>query len=98
MLAKILVADDSTTDRLIIKNMLSEYLVLTACDGLEAMHKLDEHADIDLLILDLDMPNMDGFQLLSTLKSDDRYKKLRIIILTNYVELDKEISLQSGFG
>jgi PAS domain S-box-containing protein len=91
MLAKILVADDSTTDRLIIKNTLSEYCVLTACDGLEAMRKLDEHADIDLLILDLDMPNMDGFQLLSNLKSDDRYKKLRIIILTNYDEIDKEI-------
>lgn len=34
MLIKILVADDSASDRLIIKNMLSDYSVLTACDGI----------------------------------------------------------------
>ena len=58
MLIKILVVDDSATDRLIIKSMLNEYCVLTACDGLEAMQMLQEHVGINLLILDLNMPNI----------------------------------------
>jgi len=91
MSAKILVVDDSATDRLIIKNMLSEYSILTACDGLEAMRLIDTNEDIDLIILDLNIPNMDGFQVLSALNSDDRYKNLRTIILTNYDEVDNEI-------
>lgn len=91
MLIKILVVDDSASDRLIIKNMLSEYIVLSACDGLEAMRQIEKHEDINLVILDLNMPNMDGFQVLTALKSHDQYKKLRTIILTNYDELDNEI-------
>jgi CheY-like chemotaxis protein len=51
MLIKILVVDDSASDRLIIKNMLSEYNVLTACDGVEALRVLSEHEGINLLIV-----------------------------------------------
>jgi len=88
---KILVVEDSATDMLIIKNMLSEYSILTASDGVEAMRILEEHDDIDLLILDLNMPNMDGFQVLERLRSDTRYQKIHTIILTVYEELENEI-------
>ena len=91
MSAKILVVDDSASDRFIIEKMLREYSVLTACDGVEAMRQINENDDIDLIILDLNMPGMDGFEVLNELKSDDRYKRLRAIILTNYDELDNEI-------
>jgi PAS domain S-box-containing protein len=91
MQIKILVADDSASDRLIIKSMLSEYSILTACDGVEAMRMLEEHDGINLFILDLNMPNMDGFQVLESLKKNGRLRKLRTIILTNYDELDNEI-------
>lgn len=91
MLIKILVVDDSASDRLIIKNMLGDYSILTASDGVEALRMLEEHEGINLMILDLNMPNMDGFQVLEALKADDRYKNLRTIILTNYDELDNEI-------
>ncbi|MGI6124898.1 MAG: PAS domain S-box protein, partial [Acetivibrionales bacterium] len=91
MQVKILVVDDSASDRLIIKSMLSEYYILTACDGVEAMRMLEEHDGINLLILDLNMPNMNGFQVLEALKEDERFRKLRTIILTNYDELDNEI-------
>ena len=97
MAEKLLIVDDSATDRLIIKNMLSEYNVLTACDGLEAMHLIDAHKDIDLIILDLNMPVMDGFEVLEALKAIDQGKRMRTIILTNYDELEKEIrGLQAG--
>lgn len=91
MLITILVVDDSATDRLIIKSMLRDYCILTACDGLEAMRMLEKHAGINLLILDLNMPNMNGFQVLEALKEDERFRKLRTIILTNYDEVDNEI-------
>jgi len=91
MSIKILVVDDSASDRMIIKSMLSEYCILTACDGVEAMRVLEDHDGINILILDLNMPNMNGFQVLESLKEDERYRKLRTIILTNYDELENEI-------
>ncbi|MFA5524116.1 MAG: EAL domain-containing protein [Tissierellales bacterium] len=91
MFAKVLIVDDSATDRLIIQNMLSEYDILTACDGLEALDTLEVHDDIDLVILDLNMPNMNGFQVLSILNTNARYKNIRTIILTNLDEVENEI-------
>jgi len=97
MQTKILVVVDSASDRLFIKNNLSEYCVLTACDGMEAMRMLEEHDGIHLLILDLNMPNMDGFQVLESLRKDERFQKLRTIILTNSDELEDEAKgLQLG--
>ena len=91
MLIKILVVDDSVSDRLFITNMLSEYCVLTASDGVEAMRVLEEHDGINLLILDLHMPNMNGFQVLEAIKEKERYQKLRTIIMTSSDELENEI-------
>ena len=45
MQIKILVVDDSATDRRIIESMLSDYCVLTACDGAQAMQILNENED-----------------------------------------------------
>lgn len=91
MQIKILIVDDSASDRLIIQKLLSEYSLLTASDGLEAMQIINENDDINLLILDLNMPNMDGFEVLTKLRDSIRYKNIRTIILTNYNELDNEI-------
>lgn len=92
MLIKILVVDDSASERLAIKNILYEYCVLTACDGVEAMCVLEEHDGINLLILDLNMPDMNRFQVFESLKEDKRFSKLRTIILSNYDELENEIN------
>ena len=91
MLIKILVVDDSASDRMIIQNMLSEFCVLTACDGVEALRALEEQEGINLIILDLNMPNMDGFQVLESLNQKEGFQKLRTIILTNYGEWDYEL-------
>ena len=97
MNGKLLIVDDSATDRLIIQNMLRDYEVLTARDGLEAMRVIEAEPDIDLVILDLNMPVMDGFEVLESLKAKGLNKWIRTIILTNYDELDKEIrGLQAG--
>ena len=92
MEVKILIAEDSAADRLIIKSMLeNHYIVMTACDGLETMHMLNEHDDINILILDLNMPKMDGFQVLEAIKCSESFMKLRTIILTSYDEPENEI-------
>lgn len=97
MATKILVVDDSATDRMIIKNMLDGYEVLLANDGVEALRIIETDPEIDLIILDLNMPKMDGFQVLSFLKADKRYDRILTIILTNYDELENEIKgLQLG--
>lgn len=71
--------------------MLSEYCIFTACDGVEAIRVLEEHDGINLVILDLNMPNMNGFQLMEFLKEDGRFRKLRTIILTDDNEMENEI-------
>ena len=82
MLIKILVVDDSAADRSIIKETLSEYCLITARDGREALQMLAEHEGINLLILGLDKPTMNGLQVLAALQEDERFRQLRTIILT----------------
>lgn len=91
MVPKILVVDDSNTDRLIIMNMLKEFEVIPASNGLQALDIINRDLDIDLIILDLNMPEMNGFELLEELKNNQKYQKLRVIILTNFDEIDNEI-------
>lgn len=87
----ILIVDDSAADRAIIGNMLGDYDVLYAKDGFEAMEILEKHDAVHLMILDLNMPGMDGFQVLEAMNTSEKYRDIRTIILTNYDELDNEI-------
>ncbi|WP_347452051.1 EAL domain-containing protein [Acetoanaerobium noterae] len=97
MFVKILLVDDSASDRMIIKNMLQDYSIYTACDGIEAIEYIENCDDIDLMILDLNMPNMNGFQVLEILNSRYKDKNIKTIILTSYDEIDNEIrGLQMG--
>lgn len=91
MKAKILIVDDSTTDRIIISNILNDYDLISAKDGVEAMELIRQDPNIDLVILDLNMPRMNGFEVLELLNSDFRYKNLVTLILTNYDETENEI-------
>lgn len=91
MNAKILIVDDLKTDVLLISSMLSDYELLCASDGVEAMEIIKTTPAIDLIILDLNMPKMDGFEVLKALKGDPEYSKISVIILTNYDEIENEI-------
>lgn len=91
MIAKILVVDDSMTDRMMISNMLYNYSIVCAGDGIEAMETIRSDQSVDLVILDLNMPRMSGFEVLEALKDDSRYSSLPILILTNYDETENEI-------
>ncbi len=80
---KVLVVDDQEVNRGLLKIYLSklDYEVKEASDGLEALNRLHED-DFDLLICDILMPNMDGWQVLKEVRSDERIKNIPVIVLT----------------
>lgn len=95
---KILVVDDSATDRQVLQHVLSDYEVLAATNGIDATLLLVErHSGLDLIILDLNMPGMDGFQFLEFLGEKHLLERIRTIIFTNHEEPDNEVKeLQLG--
>ena len=81
---KILIADDSTTIIEVVRFFLESrgYDVITASDGVEAISKAYETRP-DLILLDIEMPKMTGYQVCRLLKSDDLTHSIPIIILTS---------------
>lgn len=88
---KILIVDDSKADMMLIKNMLPDYRLLCACDGVEAMEIIAREPDIDIMILDLKMPRMSGFEVLEAIRQTPEYQKIATLILTNFDEAENEI-------
>ena len=80
----ILVADDEYAIRELVELTLEEdYIVIKAEDGEEALEKANNGATRpDLIILDVMMPKIDGFQVCKKLKSSEKTKKIPIIMLT----------------
>ena len=81
---KVLVVEDSPTTRKIIKMTLetNNYRVVEAADGVEALTKLnDEHPD--LVLLDVMLPTLDGYGILTLLKKNKHLKKVPVIMLTS---------------
>jgi two-component system chemotaxis sensor kinase CheA len=80
----ILIVDDSITTRTLEKNILTTagYDVRLAYDGQEAIAALTE-GPCDLVVADVDMPRMDGFELTRRLKEDERYRDLPVILVTS---------------
>ena len=84
MKPKILTVDDSKTIRSIIKKILTEYQcdVIEAVDGIEGLAKAREE-EPHLVILDIDMPGMNGLELLMNLRNDDRFMRTPVFMLTS---------------
>lgn len=79
----ILAVDDSTTVRKIVAVTLERYgyRVLTAMDGMQALAKLDEQRP-DLILLDITMPRMDGYQVCKTIKQNAYTKPIPVVMLS----------------
>jgi two-component system, chemotaxis family, chemotaxis protein CheY len=95
---KILVVDDSSTIRKLIGLMLKkqDYVVSEAEDGIDAMEKL-AGLEADLIIVDLNMPNMDGIQFVKSLRSNYYHMDTPVIMLTTTRDEDlKRDALQAG--
>jgi DNA-binding response OmpR family regulator len=81
---KILVVDDkSSISNLLIQFLSNQYMVETKEDGIEALTWL-QHGNIpDLVITDLQMPNMDGVELIKRMKESGYFKDIPILVLSS---------------
>ena len=82
-MAKILVVDDTILTQRLLEVMLRRvnHSTLTALNGLEALACLEE-TTVDLIITDINMPEMDGISFLDALRNDSRHKDLPVIVMT----------------
>ncbi|MBS0391027.1 MAG: chemotaxis response regulator CheY [Proteobacteria bacterium] len=95
---RFLIVDDFSTMRRIVRNLLKEsgYTETDeAEDGLAAMNKL-RTAKFDFVITDINMPNMNGFQLLTEIKKDDALKHLPVLMVTAEARKEDIVAAAQG--
>ena len=82
----VLVVDDSITVRRVTQRLLERHgmRVMTAKDGVDAVSMLQEHRP-DVILLDIEMPRMDGYEVAAQVRNDERLKEIPIIMVTSRV-------------
>jgi chemosensory pili system protein ChpA (sensor histidine kinase/response regulator) len=94
----VMVVDDSITMRKVTTRVLerNEMDVVTAKDGLDAVERLQEHVP-DLMLLDIEMPRMDGYELATYMRNDARLRDVPIIMVTSRTgEKHRQRALEVG--
>jgi two-component system chemotaxis sensor kinase CheA len=95
---KILVAEDSITSRTLLKNILETagYQVITAVDGAEAFTRAKSEV-FDLIVSDVDMPRLNGFELTVKIKSDKKLSEIPVVLVTALESReDRERGIEAG--
>ena len=96
--ATILYVEDNSDNRKLVRRVLEVegYAVVEAQDGHEALERLESES-IDLALMDINMPEMDGYTLTSRIKAMPRFARLPIVAVTaNVMRGDRERSLEAG--
>jgi chemosensory pili system protein ChpA (sensor histidine kinase/response regulator) len=94
----VLVVDDSLTVRRASQRLLERhgYMVALARDGVEALTYLRD-ASAAVILLDIEMPRMDGFELLATLRDDVRWRDIPVVMITSRMaDRHRQRALQLG--
>lgn len=87
--ARILIADDSKMNQQLLSEILgTRYDYLYADDGVQALDLLHEHFDIDLLLLDINMPHLDGFGVLEVMRQRNWTQEIPVIIISSEDDAD----------
>jgi len=95
----ILIVDDSKTVRNLVAFIMKKegFKVVTAEDGLDGLEKLYSSERIDLIISDINMPRMDGFTFIKSVREQDAYSDIPIVVLsTEGQEKDIQAGLSIG--
>ena len=98
MAKTVLIVDDSRITLDMIEFMISsaDYEVITALGGLEALELMDRNT-VDLAVVDINMPGMDGYTLIRKIRSDKIFHEVPIIIVTTEAEArNKEKGFEAG--
>jgi CheY-like chemotaxis protein/signal transduction histidine kinase len=96
---KVLVVDDDMRTTFAVSHLLAEYNMkpLKAENGERALRLLDEQPDIDLVLMDIMMPVMDGYETMQRIRDQERFRSLPIIALTaKAMQEDREKCLVAG--
>ena len=94
---KILVVDDSKLIHKMFEVLLRQFSLIHAHDGLEALQCLGTHSEIDLILLDINMPKMSGLEFLAQIKGDTVFKTIPVVIIsTEGKEEDTIRGLEAG--
>lgn len=99
-MTKILVAEDNPSNRELFRELLESwgYEVIEAVDG-EAALKAASEGDPDAVLLDIQMPLLDGYEVLRRLRQDPKLAHLRVMALTAFaMRGDREKALAFGFN
>ena len=85
---RVLVIDDSRAVRMIIGSILGELGmdVVEAADGRQALAMLEENPDVELMLVDWNMPQMNGFDFIRAVRSQRAYDGVRIMMVTTATE------------
>ena len=79
---KVLVVDDSKLLHKMYEVVLVRYPLVHAMDGREALARLVEHPDVDLVLLDINMPNMNGIEVLRRVRAEPRHAQVSIVVVS----------------
>lgn len=90
----ILVVDDVKTNIDILLEILYEYDIVVALDGMSALEILENENDIDLILLDVMMPKIDGFEVCRLIKKDEKIASIPVIFITAKSD---DASIEEGF-
>ena len=94
---KVLVVDDSKLLHRMFEMMLRQYPLVHAYDGREALDRLAENKDVDLILLDINMPRMNGLEFLAEIKKQAQYASIPVVIITTEgSEDDTHRGLEAG--
>jgi two-component system chemotaxis response regulator CheY len=94
---KVLVVDDSKLLHRMFDMMLRQFPLVHAYDGREALERLAEHGDVDLILLDMNMPRMNGLEFLAAVKAQPLTAHIPVVIVTTEgKEEDTERGLKAG--
>ena len=96
---KALVVDDSRSMRAILSKQLRElgFQVAEASGGVEALRALHEEGPFELVLLDWNMPEMDGREVLTLIRSEQSYKNVRVMMVTTESEMSQvSVALEAG--
>ncbi len=95
-----LIVEDDPFNRLLIKSLLSKIVQINffeASDGLEALDVMKQ-SQIDIILLDLHMPNMNGHEMLSIVKAERAYDEIAILIMTTDKEEKRKLYRKGADG
>jgi CheY-like chemotaxis protein len=94
---KVLVVEDSRLIHKMYEVMLRPCVLIAAHDGCEGLERLADHPDVDVIILDINMPHMTGLEVLGQVKANPVFASIPVIIVsTEGKEEDVARGLQAG--